>query len=307
VRAHETIPFADSEILLVMSPQRDLGGTLLARLAGITAVAGGLLSVGIALVVHNLVRRRREAERLSQENRALFDRERVIGQTLQRGLLPLGLPQMSSVIFAARYEPGVEGMDIGGDWYDVIELSDDTVLFVVGDVSGRGIRAAATMAAMRFSTRAYANQGLSPSAILGLLGDLLDVSSDGHFATMLCARINLENHEIEIANAGHPSPVLIENGRARLIDTKPGVPVGVRPAGEYLTTMIRAAPGSTLLAFTDGLYERRDEPVDAGLERVRLAVTDRPLTLEELLDDLLAKTGSGMDDDTALLGMQWTT
>jgi hypothetical protein len=100
---------------------------------------------------------------------------------------------------------------------------------------------------------------------------------------------------------------LIENGRARLIDTKPGLPVGVRPAGEYLTTMIRAAPGSTLLAFTDGLYERRDEPVDAGLERVRLAVTDRPLTLEELLDDLLAKTGSGMDDDTALLGMQWTT
>jgi hypothetical protein len=306
-REFATAPFGDSQLLLVMSPTGELGGALMGRLPWIIAITGIALSAGVAALVGQLARRRREAEWLSAANRALYERERTIAQTLQRSLLPERLPDCAAVELAARYEPGVEGVEIGGDWYDVIDLGADRLFLVVGDVSGRGLGAAATMASLRFSTRAYARQGHSPAETLTMLGDLLDVGSGGHFATMLCARIDLDRRELLIANAGHPSPVLVEGAHARLLPTAVGLPVGVQAQSSYEMVTVRAAPGATFVAFTDGLVERRGESVDVGLERVRQVAEDAQGSVDELLSRLLAEVATGMNDDTALIGLQWRT
>ena len=121
---------------------------------------------------------RRSLERIAEENRRLYSEQRTIAQTLQHALLPEALPKIQGVETGARYEAGVEGVDIGGDWYDLIALDDHRLLLVVGDVSGRGVRAAATMASLRYAIHAYAAQNDPPATILTKLSKLVNVGSD---------------------------------------------------------------------------------------------------------------------------------
>jgi serine phosphatase RsbU (regulator of sigma subunit) len=305
-RASAPVLFGDSRFTLVMRADSSLGGPLMAALPWIIAAVGSLLTLAGATTTRRLVQRRVEAESLSRQNAVLYDRQRGIAQTLQRNLLPDQLPELDHGEVAARHEAGEQGAEIGGDWYEVLALDDARLLLIVGDVSGRGLPAAATMAALRFSARAYALEGHSPADILVRLSTLLDVARDGHFATVLCAEIDVRLGTIRVASAGHPSPVLAHDGHAELVPLRPGLPIGLGASSGYDTVVLEAGPAATFVAFTDGLFERRGEPVDVGLERVRRIVAqnhDAPLGC--VLDRLTTELLTGSEDDTAIVGVRW--
>jgi serine phosphatase RsbU (regulator of sigma subunit) len=292
-----------------------LGGTLLAKLQWLLLGFGLMLTVGAAALTERLVRRREQAQRLADElgevadeNARLYAEQRSVAQTLQHSLLPERLPDTPEITLRARYIAGVADIDIGGDWYDVIELDGGNILFVVGDVSGRGLPAATIMASLRYAIRAYAAQRDDLATILTKLGDLLSVGSDGHFATVLCGVIDVARHEVTLANAAHPEPLVIDGSTAAFVATSVGVPIGVEHPGPYASVTVTIPPAATLLAFTDGLVERRGEVLDVGLARLRDAASRVYPSVDHLLDELAENLASdGPSDDIAILGIKWTT
>jgi len=302
--AGQNFAFGNSSLRVVMTPRRELGGNLLARLPWIIGVFGFVISLAAALTDERLVRRRTDAENLAQQNARLFSEQRSVAQTLQHSLLPEEKPDFPGLDLAVRYVPGVDGVDICGDWYDVIGVDDGHVILVVGDVSGRGLRAATQMAALRYAIRAYAAQGDAPEVILFKLARLINLVRDGHFATVLCGLVNVAERRITFANAGHPNPLLIAGSSADFVRTRVGPPVGVATS-EFEPVVVSVPADSTLLAYTDGLFERRGESPDEGLARLRAAATGYG-SLDELLDGLLrVLTPDGGHDDTAILAVKW--
>jgi serine phosphatase RsbU (regulator of sigma subunit) len=308
-----SIPFGNSVLTFVVTPRRPLTGTFAQRLPWIIALAGLLLSLGAAALTARLIDRRTHAvrlatslEQIAEENRRLYAEQRTIAQTLQRALLPERLPKISGVETSARYEAGVKGVDVGGDWYDLIALDDRRLLLVVGDVSGRGVRAAATMAALRFAIQAYAAENDPPDAILTKVSKLVNVNRSGQLATILCALVDVEAHRLTVTSAGHLPPLLISEGKGTFVESKVGVPIGVRSDASYTSTSVDTPPAATLLAFTDGLVERRGESIDAGLARLRQAASANHAQLDELLARLVEDVRlDGGDDDTAIAALRW--
>jgi serine phosphatase RsbU (regulator of sigma subunit) len=315
VRAAETVPFGNSALTLVMASRVSLAGSLPAALPWIIAIVGGLLSVGAAVGVMRLTERRRDAEQLAgrlevtaSENRQLYAEQHTIAQTLQHALLPADLPQVPGVLTSARYTAGERGVDVGGDWYDVIDLGDLRLLLVVGDVSGRGLRAATTMASLRYAIHAYAAQNDPPATILTKLGELLSVTDSGQLATILCAVVDVERREISVTSAGHLPPLLISDGNGRYIESEAGVPIGVEVGAAYVTTTISAPREATFVAFTDGLVEHRGENLDHGLARLRDVAARDDAPLPELLERLVSEIpGDPSEDDIAIVGVRWTS
>lgn len=311
--AATTIPFGDSAFTFVVAAKHPLEGTFAQRLPWLIAIVGIVVSLGAAFLTRRLLDRRNQAEQLArslersaEENRRLYAEQRTIAQTLQHALLPEGLPEIQGVQASARYEAGVEGVDVGGDWYDLIGLDDRRLLLVVGDVSGRGLRAAATMAELRFAIHAYAAQDDPPAVILSKLSRLVNVNKSGQIATILCMLVDVGRHRVTVTSAGHLPPLLISDGSGTFIHSEVGVPIGVNSNGGYTSTAVDAPPASTLLAFTDGLVERRGESIDTGLARLEEAATSRPADLDTLLDFLVTDLrADGGDDDTAIAGLRW--
>lgn len=302
--AEEKVPFGDHGLLLVISPRGPLSGRWSELLPWGILVAGVIFTLGLAAMTERIVRRRELAEELAVENRRLFQEQRGLAETLQRSLLPRSLPERADVELAVRYVPGTSGMDIGGDWYDVVDVGPNRLFFTVGDVAGRGLEAAALMSTLRNAIKAFALDGSEPAAVLSKTARLLDIERDGRFATVLCGVVDLSGGEAELANAGHLEPLLIGDGRREYVPTSVGPPLGVTGGDAYTSVRVPIGHGETLLAFTDGLVERRDEPLTAGLERLRTAVPgDRPL--ERLLDDVMAAlVEADAPDDVALLGLR---
>jgi hypothetical protein len=185
--ASEVIDFGDSSLLLVMSRRGELGGGFFAWLPWLVGAVTLAATVAAVIMTTRLAGRRRAAERLAAENAALYDRQRSVAQALQRAIQPGQLPAVDGIELAARYIAGVEDVDVGGDFYDVY-VADQRVVTIVGDVSSRGVEAAAVMAKARHGFRALASRGESPSTILGGLAQLIDLDDDGHFATVICDR-----------------------------------------------------------------------------------------------------------------------
>jgi Stage II sporulation protein E (SpoIIE) len=312
--AQERVPFGDTVLTLVVGARQPLGGTFPQRLPWIAAILGLILTGAATASTMWLIRRRRGAEHLAgrlevavAENERLYAEQRTIAQTLQHALLPEQLPQIRGAEASARHEPGEQGMEIGGDWYDVIPLDDTRLLLVVGDVSGRGLRAAATMASLRYAIHAYAAQDDPPATILTKLSNLLSVTAAGQLATVLCALVDVAAHEVTVASAGHLPPLLIDGGRAEYVHGEVGLPIGVEGGASYSSTTISAPPGATFLAYTDGLVERRDEDLDRGLSRLRQAAIGTHAGLAELLSRLVTELRHGpSEDDTAILGLRWS-
>lgn len=306
------VPFGDTSFAVTVAARGSLAGSLPQQLPWILAVAGTVLTVGATLLTLRLVQRRRHSERLAlrlaetaEENRQLYAEQRDIAQTLQHALLPEELPELPGLQVGARYQAGAEGVEIGGDWYDLIELGARRLLLVVGDVSGRGLRAAATMASLRFAIKAYAAQGDHPEAILSKLSGLVSVSADGQLATVLCAVVDVGERTVTVANAGHLPPLLIGEDHSEFIEAPVGVPVGVDHNPTYSSNTVVAPSGATLLAFTDGLVERRGESIEVGLERLRRAVSPNHTSLDGLLEHVLEDVGEHSADDTAIAGIRW--
>ncbi|HEX4281440.1 MAG TPA: PP2C family protein-serine/threonine phosphatase [Solirubrobacteraceae bacterium] len=306
-----SIPFGSNSFTFMVSAKQSLVGSFPQRLPWLIVIVGVLLSIGAALLTLRLIQRRNHAEQLAtsleqiaDENRRLYSEQRSIAQTLQHALLPEALPKIHGVETSARYEAGVEGVDIGGDWYDLIALDDHRLLLVVGDVSGRGLRAAATMASLRYAIHAYAAQNDPPEIILTKLSKLVSVGSSGQLATILCALVDVEAHTLTVTSAGHLPPLLISDGTGTFIKGAVGVPIGVKTSATYTSTAVSTPPAATLLAFTDGLVERRGESIDAGLERLQHAATANHSDLDGLLSRLL-ELRHDSDDDTAIAGLRW--
>ncbi len=313
--ASVTVPFGDKALTLVMSPVGSLSGSLPERLSWIIAVVGVLLAVASAVVAQRLIERRRSAESLAatlettaSENRRLYAEQRGIAKTLQHALLPEKLPQIGGIETGAVYTAGEPGMEIGGDWYDLIVLADRRLLMVVGDVAGRGLRAATTMAALRYAIHAYAAQGDAPEQILTKLSKLLDVGESGQIATVLCLLVSVDRRDVTICSAGHLPPLLITNGHGEYLRSAIGLPIGVESDVTYTATSFSVPPAAKLLAFTDGLVERRGEHLDQGLERLRSAALSRNGSLPGFLTDLAADLhDEHSEDDSALVGVRWTS
>ena len=207
---------------------------------------------------------------------------------------------------SARYKAGEKGVEIGGDWYDVITLGDDRVMMIVGDVSGRGLRAATTMAALRHAIHAYAAENDSPGTILTKLSKLHSVVDDGKLATVMCAVLQISTHQVTLASAGHLPPLLLEADGGQFLYSPVGPPIGMEQGGAYRAQRYTVASGATLLAFTDGLVERRGETLDQGLARLRTAALSNHAGLPDLLENLLNHMrGDPIEDDTALVGIRW--
>jgi serine phosphatase RsbU (regulator of sigma subunit) len=311
----QTLPFGNSSLTLAMSSHVPLAGSLPQRLPWIIALLGTLLSIAAAVMTFRLTQRRRDAEELAGrleisagENRRLYSEQRSIAQTLQHALLPETLPQVPGMQTSARYEAGERGIDVGGDWYDVIELDGRRLLLVVGDVSGRGLRAATTMASLRYAIRAYAAQSDEPAEILTKISRLVNVAETGQLATVLCVLVDMESRQITVTSAGHLPPLLISGGDGSYLETDVGLPIGVEAGTSYRSTTVTVPPASTLVVFTDGLVEIRGESLDDGLERLREAATSHDVPLAELLGTLVTELPHGRsEDDIAIVGVRWTS
>lgn len=314
-RATAVVGFGTGFFTLVASAKHPLAGSLTQHLPLIIALVGVVLTLLATALTLRLVERRHHAEhlaseleRVAAENRWLYAEQREISQSLQHALLPASLPSVAGLQTAARYVAGEAGMEIGGDWYDVIPVSREAVMIVVGDVSGKGLRAASTMASLRFAIHAYAIQRDAPATILSKLSRLLSVAETGQIATVLCAMVNLEEREITLASAGHLPPLLIAAGRGEYLNPAVGVPIGVEEGAQYDSTRVPVPAGATLLAFTDGLVERKNESLDQGLERLRNVATPNHVELPELLTRVLDELRQpAAQDDTALVGIRWTS
>lgn len=312
-RASEVVRLGDRVLVLVVGATGLLGSWISAILPWAIVVTGVLLSAAFAALIERALRRRDEAAGLAlqvatiaEENARLYSEQRSVAQTLQQSLLLEELPTVPHLELEARYEVGAEGVDIGGDWYDVIARSEGRVLLVVGDVSGRGIRAATVMAKLRYSIRAFASQGDDPERIMAKLSQLVSVEDDGHFATVVLFEVDPAARTATVVNAGHPRPLLLQDGAASFLEVPAGVPVGVVRDPVYEATVASVPSGATLLAFTDGLFERRGETVDDGLERLRSVVAGSANgDLSHLLDAMVEHLSGTAHDDAAILGVRW--
>jgi len=300
------VPFGTSALDLVTAARQPLGGGVLPALPWIVGGVGALLVLGAVTIAEWLMRRRRTAEHFARENLRLYAEQRSISQTLQAALLPKVLPAVRGITFAARYVPGDSSADIGGDWYDVIRCDDRSFIFAIGDVSGRGVAAANTMASLHYAIRAYAAQGDDAETILNKLTALLDVARDGHFATVLLGHVDVPDRSLTMVNAGHLPPLLVANGESQFLYAVPGAPIGVSGTVPFVPLTVEVPPGASVLAYTDGLVERRGEFLDAGLDRLQATAIAGPEGPERLLDYVVTVlTGDSAPDDIALLAMHW--
>lgn len=244
---------------------------------------------------------RRAALALDNAQRYAFERQ--LAATLQRSLLPRSTPTSSLLTTAARYLAGARGTQVGGDWYDVIEVGDGKLVFVVGDVMGRGVRAAAVMGQLRATVRAYAVEGHSPAELLQRLDRVVQSLGEVNFTTCVVGVLDPVSRALCLAVAGHLPPLLIDaGGTATYLEVDPGLPLGVG-AATYVEQQVDLAPGTTVLLYTDGLVESRELAVEEGMELLRQAAGAPVRSAEELCDRVLhAMGGDGDgDDDTALL------
>jgi anti-sigma regulatory factor (Ser/Thr protein kinase)/putative methionine-R-sulfoxide reductase with GAF domain len=233
-----------------------------------------------------------------------LDREHRSAVALQRSLLPDRLPKLVGVETAARYLPARD--EVGGDWYDVVELPGGSVGLAIGDVAGHGLRAAALMGQLRIGLRAYALEGHAPGETLKRLDRLLQTISGRGMATAAYAIIDPATGALRYASAGHPPPVVIRQGeRASLMKAGTAPPLGTLPFAAYGEVQETLEPGDTILLYTDGLIERRREPLNVGLERLRevaAATASAEQLCQRVTDQLVPPTGG--DDDIAVVALR---
>ncbi|MGW4563586.1 SpoIIE family protein phosphatase [Streptomyces sp. NPDC004561] len=238
----------------------------------------------------------------------LYDAKQELAHGLQQALLPRTLPTVTGLRVAARYLPATRGMDIGGDFYDLIRLGDSAAVAVIGDVQGHNVAAAALMGQVRTGVRAHATTGATPDRILSGTSRLLADLGPDLFTSCLCAHLDLAGRRATLASAGHPPPLLrLANGATRPVDVPAGPPLGVDPAAVFPVTGIPLAPGTLLAFYTDGLVERPGVDLDDSMTDLagRLAAAGDE-DLEALIDGLLRHAGAAArrTDDIALLVLQ---
>ncbi|MEV0692976.1 GAF domain-containing SpoIIE family protein phosphatase [Streptomyces sp. NPDC050388] len=249
---------------------------------------------------------------VSLENARLYEQLRRATEHFQRRMLPV-LPDLAPLTAAARYEPASELPRLGGDWYDAMALPDGATCVVVGDVTGHDVEAAPLMGQIRNMLRALAfDRDGPPGLVVSRLDHALTMFEDPPTATLVFGRIERTGgagggYTFGWSNAGHLPPLLVgaDGGTRYLAPARHGIPVGIEASVPRFSHELPLPPGSTLLLFTDGLVERRDQDIDTGLaELAEQAARLATAPLEELCDALVSRSRQVFDDDVALLALR---
>ncbi|URN18857.1 SpoIIE family protein phosphatase [Streptomyces sudanensis] len=240
----------------------------------------------------------------------LYDAKHQLAHGLQEALLPHTLPTAPGLRVAARYLPATRGMDIGGDFYDLLRVDAATVAAVIGDVQGHNVAAAALMGQVRTAVHTHATAGAAPEEVLARTNRLLLDLDPGLFTTCLYARIDLERGRVRAVSAGHPPPLLrCPDGRARRLEVPPGPALGIDPDAAYPVTELDLPPGSVLVLYTDGLVETAGADIEEAIDALagHLAGWDAREP-DRLLELLLGQAGPAdrRTDDIALLLVQFS-
>jgi PAS domain-containing protein len=240
-----------------------------------------------------------DTEQWAQEEHRLAER-------LQQAITPRVSDPVAAagLDVVARYRPSGPGNLVSGDWYDTVLLPTKEVLVVVGDIAGHGLDAVTGMVAMRNALRGLAITGEGPATLLRWLNGAACHLTDGIIGTAVCGIYDPAGRSLRWARAGHLPPVLVRQGRAEALELPAGLMLGADPDGIYaeVTTSLRL--GDVLLLFTDGLIERRDQPIDDAL-RSLLWIASRPVTTDvsSYADDVVAATSANTDDDACLVAI----
>ncbi|MER5767289.1 SpoIIE family protein phosphatase [Streptomyces sp. NPDC001985] len=233
-----------------------------------------------------------------------YDSEAALARGLQDALLPHRLPVLRNATTVGRYLPGTQGMDVGGDWYDVVETGGSLAL-VIGDVQGHGVPAAATMGQLRSAVRAFALSGHDPQEVMSGTNRLLIDLDPGQFASCCYVVVDPATGRTQAVRAGHPQPLLHRpEGRTEVLELAGGVVLGVDASASYPVTELTLDPGAVLALYTDGLVEEPGTDIDIGVERLRSTLARCGASpLAETADRLIREAVQATDrpDDIALL------
>ncbi len=239
---------------------------------------------------------------LAMQHVRQFEHARDTSLTLQRSMLaPTELPAG----FAARYEPAVSPLEIGGDWYDVLPVGDNRIGVIVGDCVGRGLPAAVVMGQLRASARALLLTGAEPATMLQQLDSVAALIPDAFCTTVFVAILDTRSETLTYSSAGHvPAVLAAPRSRPQQLTDAHSVPLAVHSDEPRPQAVAPLAAGSTLLLYTDGLVERRDESIDAGIARVTEVLTQTvELPIDAVVDAMLDRLAPtlGYDDDVAIV------
>ncbi|MEU6313236.1 SpoIIE family protein phosphatase [Streptomyces sp. NPDC047014] len=234
----------------------------------------------------------------------LYDSTHQLAHSLQTGLLPRELPRVPRLDVAARYLPAAHGLDIGGDFYDLIRIDDTNVAAAIGDVQGHNVNAAALMGQVR--TAVHASAGAPPAEVLARTNRLVTDLEPGLFTSCLYVHVDLAAHTARLATAGHPPPLLRHaRGTTELLRPPPGLLLGIDPEAAYTAVEVPFGPGDLLALYTDGLVEAPGRDIEEAIGAVAACLTASPAgrPLGELADALVehAPRGAPRTDDIALL------
>jgi serine phosphatase RsbU (regulator of sigma subunit) len=233
-----------------------------------------------------------------------YDAEHLLAHGLQARLLPRTLPKIAGLEVAARYLPATHGMDIGGDFYDLIRLGDREVAAVIGDVQGHDVSAAGLMGQVRTAVHAYAVAGAAPGEVLARTNQLLADLDPELLTSCLYAHLDLARQRADLATAGHHPPLLRHPDLStHVMDVPPGPLLAADPAAAYPTTEVALRPGTILAFYTDGLIETPGSDIDSNIAKLTVALSQAHQPLDGIVDTLLAHAQPTGDhaDDTALL------
>jgi GAF domain-containing protein/anti-sigma regulatory factor (Ser/Thr protein kinase) len=228
-------------------------------------------------------------------------REHNVALTLQRSLLPEQLPDVSGLAIAARYRPGQGGI-VGGDWYDAIPTGGGGIGLVMGDVVSRGVRAASVMGQIRQSLRALAVEGEPPAEVAERLSAAVRSFDRREMVTLCYGALDPPGRTFTYVSAGHPPPLVIEEGHARFLEDSPGAPLGAVAHARYSEATTQLAPDAVIVLYTDGLVERRGRSIDEGMRRLAERAATAGPDPERICDVLMESLVDGSTvDDVALL------
>ncbi|HEX5967221.1 MAG TPA: SpoIIE family protein phosphatase [Intrasporangium sp.] len=253
------------------------------------------------------IRDRFEAQQQLSQEEARTRREHDIAETLQRTLLPERLPDVPGVGLAARYVPATSDVQIGGDWYDVLQVPGGRVGLAIGDVAGHGPSAAASMAQLRMALRVYALQDPSPTSVLRSVHRLVSQLPMPEMVTLLYAVFDPATRTVRYTSAGHPPILAFDRTKASFLRGGLAPPIGVTAQAFYREEVHELGPGTTLLLYTDGLVERRGDSITKGLDRLSEAAKAMAgADLERLCDHLLRSmiVLGDVADDVALIAVR---
>src|SRR5215831_6251877 len=236
-------------------------------------------------------------ERAEEEHRLALRLQQAITPRSSEPVAAAGLD------VAARYRPSGPGNLVSGDWYDTVLLPSNDVLVVVGDIAGHGLDAVTGMVTMRNGLRGLSVTGAGPATLLGWLNSAACHFSDGVIGTAICGLYDPAARSLRWARAGHLPPILVRDGLARQLPPPRGLLLGADPDASYTEVTTSLQLGDILLLFTDGLIERRDQPIDDAMDALLQIAGHRVGDISSYADYVVAKTSSNTEDDACLVAV----